>query len=210
MQYTQAEKADRLYNGGDRISEQLLYSLPDDVSHDKHCVARYAMEAPANEFFNLPKMFVIQGSRIYVPFTETVLRSDRYGERGVILVNPDYELPKDPETADKIPIANTDKDAIKKAERHWYVYVSKVAQQWLDECNEVRSRGGVPRAASGFVLRALKLRGIEDPGTQVLTQAINNKTEMEEMKERMKKQDALIEKLLAKAGNESKSASRSS
>lgn len=213
MQYTQAEKADRLYNGGDRISESLAYSLPDDISHDKHCIARWAMEAPANEFFDLPKMFIIQGSRIYVPFTETVLRSDRYGERGVILINPDYDLPKDSEAAEKVPIANSDKEGIKKAERHWATYVTKVAQQWISECDAVRSAGGVPRAASGFVLRALKLRGIEDPGTRVLTQAATNKTEMDEMKERMKRQDELIEKLLAQnleGKRESKSASRSS
>lgn len=197
--YTETEEKHLLYNGGDRISEVLPYSLPD--GHDIHCTARWAMEAPEREFFSVPKVIVIGGARISVPFIETILRTDRYGSRGVILVNANWIPGEDLEAAEKMPVAKSREAAIDKAKRHWDGYVKKVAQQWIDETNEVRSRGGVPRAASGFVVRALKLCGLVDPATAVLLAATENKTsksELDELKDLVKQQGEQIAQLTGK------------
>lgn len=209
--YSETEEKHLLYNGGDSISEVLPYSLPD--GHDIHCTARWTMTAPAQEFFQVPKVLVIGQARISVPFIETILRSDRFGGRGVILVNANWEPPQDKEMAEKIPVAKSKSEAIEKAARHWDAYVSKIAQQWIDETNQVRSNGGVPRQASGFVARALKIRGIADPAAAVLlaaTESKSNKSELEELKELVKQQGAQIAALTGqKATNEPKPASRS-
>lgn len=197
--YTETETKHLFYNGGDRISESLAYSLPD--GHDIHCTARWAMEAPEKEFFQVPKILVISGARVSVPFVETILRTDRYGGRGVVLIDANWEPDGDAEAAEKMPVAKTREAAIAKAGRHWDGYVTKVAQQWIDECNECRSRGGVPRAASGFVLRALKLRNIVDPASAVLVQATeskSNKSEIEELRELVKQQGEQIAQFTGK------------
>jgi hypothetical protein len=203
-EYTETETKHLFYNGGDRISEALQYSLPE--GHDIHCTARWPMEAPERDFFNVPKLLVIGGARVSIPFVETILRSDRFGGRGVILVDANWEPPADKAEAEKMPVATSRELAIEKGNRHWDTYVKKVAQQWIDECNEARSRGGVPRGASGFVARALKLCGLADPATAVIAQAQENKTnksEIEEMRETLRKQGELIERLTtAKATNE--------
>lgn len=164
--YTEVGQLHRLYNGGDRISEMLTYSLPD--GHDIHCVARWSLEAPEKEFFTVPKYLVIGQAQIAMAFLETILRPDRFGGRGVVLLDANFEAPADPEEAEALPVAKTEKDAIAKAGRHWEGYYRRVAQQWIDECNQARANGGVPRSASGFVVRALKLAGIMDPGSTVL------------------------------------------
>lgn len=201
--YVETEEKHLFYNGGDRISEVLPYSLPN--GHDIHCIARWTMEAPEREFFQVPKVFKIEGANISVSFAQTILRTDRYGGKGVVLVNGNWEAPADPEQAEKMPIALSREKAIEKAKRHWDGYVSSVAQQWIDECNQVRTNGGVPRAASGFVVRALKLRGIVDPASSVLmaaTESKSNKSEIDLLKEQLDKQSTLIQQLLAKDGGE--------
>lgn len=211
--YNETEEKHLLYNGGEYINEALHYSLPN--GHDIHCTARWMMIAGEKEFFHLPKVLVIEGARVALPFIDTILRSDRFGERGVVLVNPNWEPPKDEAAAEKIPVAKSKDEAVKKAGRHWDGYVKKVAQQWVDETNTVRSGGGVPRQASGFVAKALKICGIADPAAAVLLAATESKTsksEIEELKDLLKKQGEQIAALTGskKAANESKSASRSS
>lgn len=213
MEYTETETKHLFYNGGDRISEALQYSLPD--GHDIHCTARWPMEAPERDFFQVPKVLVIGGARVSIPFVETILRSDRYGSRGVILIDANWEPPADPDEAEKMPVATSKEFAVEKAKRHWDGYVKKVAQQWIDECNEARSRGGVPRAASGFVVRALKLCGLTDPATQVMVQAQEsktNKSDMDELRELVRTQGEQIAQLTGgktKAANEPKPTPRS-
>ena len=206
--YTETDTKHLLYNGGDRISEVLPYSLPD--GHDIHCTARWTMEAPEKEFFTVPKVIVIGQARISVPFIETILRTDRYGGRGVVLVDANWEPDGDAEAAEKMPVAKTRELAIDKAGRHWKLYVEKVAQQWIDECNEARSRGGVPRAASGFVVRALKICGIIDPASTVMVAAAeskSNKSEIDSLREMVDNLTAKITEL--KESREPATASRS-
>jgi hypothetical protein len=188
----------RLYNAGERISEILHYSLPD--GHDIHCTARFLLEAPEKQFFEIPTAIIIGDARISVQFLETILRPDRYGERGVILVDANWKPPADTEEAERLPVARNDKEAVEKATRHWDGYVKKVAQQWIDQCQQVRSAGGVPTAASGFVIRALRKCGIVDPAQAVVITAGENKSELETLRKQLADQQKLLEQLVAKNG----------
>jgi hypothetical protein len=194
--YTEANVKRRLYNAGDRISECMHYSLPD--GHDVHCVARYMVEAPEKDFFEIPTTILINDARIDVRFLETILRPDRFGGRGVIVVDANWKAPEDSAEAELLPVAASDKDAIAKGDRHWKSYVQKVAQQWIDQCQQVRATGGVPLAASGFVVRALKMCGIVDPAQAVVITAGENKTELEKLRQDV----ADLKKLLGKNGDE--------
>lgn len=184
----------RLYNAGDKISEIMHYSLAD--GHDVHVTARYSVEAPAKEFFTVPQVLFVREMQIRVDFLETLLRADRYGERGVILVNANWKSGKDPDADEVEPVAQNEKEAVLKGARHWKKYLLKVAQQFIDQCNAIRAAGGVPVAAQGFIVRALKECGMTDPATQVLVASQQNKSEIDTLKEEM----AELRKLLGGKG----------
>lgn len=190
--YSEANTKRRLYNAGDRISECMHYSLPD--GHDVHCVARYMVEAPEKEFFELPTTIMIGDARVDVRFLETLLRPDRFGDRGLIVVDANWKPPADPDEAELLPVARTDQEAIAKGTRHWETYVKKVAQQWIDQCQEVRAAGGVPTAAKGFVVRALKMCGVVDPAQAVVITAGENKTELEKLRKQVEDLTRLVGK----------------
>lgn len=164
--YSEVGEWYRLYNGGDGFNERMTYSLPD--GHDIHCVAHWMLAAPEKEFFKVPKFMVIGEAQIPLFLLQTILRPDRYGQRGVIVVRPEWEAPEDEGEAEALPVAKSDAEAIAKAGRHWKKYYMEVAESWVAECNQARVAGGVPRKAAGFVARALKLAGIMDPGDTIL------------------------------------------
>lgn len=183
----------RLYNAGDRITEAMTYSLPD--GHDIHCVARWQLDAPERDFFNVPQELVIQGARVQVNFLETLLRDDRLGRRGIIWVDANWEAPQDEQEAEMTPIAKTDKEAVAKGGRRWKGYLLSVAQAHIDSCNQIRAKGGVPLEAQGFTKRALKEIGWVDPATAVLLAAQANKAEsqtVEDLKKQVEELTALV------------------
>ena len=183
----------RLYNAGDRITEAMTYSLPD--GHDIHCIARWLMDAPERDFFTVPQELVISGARVQVNFLETLLRDDRFGRRGIIWVDGNFEPPADEQEAELVPIAKTDKEAVAKGGRRWKDYLLSVAQAHIDSCNQIRAKGGVPLEAQGFTKRALREIGWVDPATAVLLQAQSSKTEsasVEELKRQVEELTALV------------------
>lgn len=188
----------RLYNAGDRIEERFPYTIDDQ--HDTHCIAYWYMRAPEKEFFEVPKVLLVRSMRISVAFIETILREDRYGARGVVLIDANWN-PEDSSNEGEDPVAVSEEEAVKKGNRIWNGYIDRTVQQFLDQCNAIRAAGGVPLAAGGFVKRALMLRNVEDPSKAVLIQTKANTSEIDELKERMAKQDKLIENLLAERGD---------
>src|SRR5690348_1190731 len=157
----------KLYNGGDRIEEILTFSRqPDD--RDGSYTAYWRMVAPRKSFFNLPSEMQIDGGRIAVDFLGLIMREDRYGARGVVWINSEWEAPEDPEEAEKLPIAKTEAEAQAKGDRKWRAYVLQIAQAHIDQCQQIRASGGVPVAAGGFTRRALREVGWTDPAEAVL------------------------------------------
>lgn len=202
----QTARPHRLYNAGDRITESLAYSLPD--GHDIHCTARWQLDAPQQEFFNVPQELRLGGARVTVMFLETILREDRLGRRGVIWIDANWEPPEDEAEAEGMPIARTDAEAIAKGKRRWKDYLLSVAQAHIDQCNQIRARGGVPLEAQGFTKRALKEVGWVDPATAVLLQAQSSKEDSQTVAELKKKVEQLT-KLVEGGGNKPHTAARS-
>ena len=170
----------KLYNAGDRIQTTFCYSNPN--GHDDHCICRFALDAGAQAVFTLPEMIDLGGVIVHVHFADDVMRD--FGQRGVIMIDANYEAPKkrheetgeptgevDAEADDNVPIAATLELAKAKGERKWREHIDKSVRAYLDQCEQIRSAGGVPVAASGAVKRFLKLAGIVDPADAMLIEA---------------------------------------
>lgn len=199
MRFNKTIPKNRLYNAGDRISEALNYSLPD--GHDLHCVGRYTLDAPEKEFFTIPEAFPVKNGQgedvlIYPRFTELILRADRFGQRGVVLIDPDYKEPEG-EPNDNEPIAASDAEAIKKANRILEKYEKNAIQLYIDQCNAIRTSGGVPLAAAGYTKRLLKKYGVVDPSEAVLIKADDQTRTIQELQKAISDQQKVIDQLLA-------------
>lgn len=190
----------RLYNAGDRIEEALLYSIEGHgQSGPLGCVARLQIVAPAKEFFRIAEMMEIKNDvggtlPIYPGFTETLLREDRWGGRGVVLVDPTFDA-DDPE--DKIPVAKSDKEAIAKANRILERYEKGIVQAFIDQCNEARAQGRPPVGAKGYTRKLLDKYGVADPSQAVLMKTGETQSEIEGLKKQMEEQQREFNRKLA-------------
>lgn len=154
----------KLYNAGDRISENLIYSLPG--GHDIHCVARFRVEAPAKSYFKIPTTLEFGGAVVQTYFVENFC--DRHGHKGVVLVDER----RDPETIGEAePVAATEGAARIKAEGFWLDYCKGVILRWQEEAALARGQGGSPRSPSGFIKRALEVCNILDPTDEIFLRA---------------------------------------
>ena len=107
-------KGVRFYNPGDRFMEPIIYSLPG--MGDIHCVARWAVEAEAQSFFQVPtELRLLQdGTRLNVDFPTTVLQ--RFADRGITMVDEEWEETEDEERNERLPFAKDDAAAKKVAD----------------------------------------------------------------------------------------------
>jgi hypothetical protein len=66
----------------------LAYSIP--TGQDVHCIARYPLICPKEDFFEVPTTIEIAqtGESLSVQFTKDVTR--KFGHRGVVAIDPDY------------------------------------------------------------------------------------------------------------------------
>lgn len=154
-------------------------------------MCRFALDAPAGAVFTVPETVMVGDAVVHVHFADDVLRD--FGARGVILIDANYEPPLktseegsptneiDLEADAKIPIACNEQEAKTKGLARWKEYIDKNVRAYLDQCEQIRSAGGVPIAASGWIKRALNLAGITDPAEAMLIES--------------KKQTSVIEKL---------------
>lgn len=163
----------RFYNAGDKIDETLAYSIP--TGQDVHCIARYPLICPREDFFTVPTSIEIQqtGESLSVQFAKDVTR--KFGNRGVVAIDPEYDAEKeDPEMdLEKYPFAANDKDAVLRGNELWNRYLRKVVESHLNDCESARAAGGAPRSAQGFTKRAMKLLKIQDPGEQYFNSLAN-------------------------------------
>lgn len=157
------------YNAGDRIDEVLSYSITG--GDDPHCIARWHLQAPKEDFFDVPTELTVRqtGENIAVQFAVDISR--KFGSRGVIRIKSDYDPDQeDPESEASIyPFARTRDAAIERGRAIWMIYLRKVVEAHLTDCQSARAAGGNPKTAVGFTKRALKILGITDPGEQFFT-----------------------------------------
>lgn len=154
------------FNAGDKIDEILPYSIP--TGQDVHCIARWRLLAPKEDFLDVPTEVVIADTSetIAVQFARDI--SFKFGARGVVRVKPDYDPDKeDPEKGiEHYPFATSKDEAIERGREIWEAYLRKVVESHLSDCESARAAGGAPRSAIGFTKRALKILNVQDPGEQ--------------------------------------------
>jgi hypothetical protein len=178
------------YNGGDKREEMFTY--PNPTSEVKGAFSYWRMEAPKQGFFKVPmEMPMTFGSGIIgVDFADAII--ERYGDMGVVMVDPLQEPPEDS------PFAKTKEDAKTKGAARWKNYCRLKVREFEDE-NEQRIARSQPRTRpSGFISHAYKELGLSIPQEERYAEASNSKTEVEELKDLMKKQQEQIDALLKK------------
>lgn len=194
----------RFFNAGDRIQVPLLYSNPD--GHDIHVLCRYNLDAPAQGEFRVPEVIQVGMAQVHVNFAADISRD--FGDRGVILIDANYEPPRqtrevstengteyvvddqsqiDTEADDKIPVAATLEAAKKKGVTMWRAYIETKVRAHMEQCEQIRAAGGVPIAASGQMKRWLKLAGYSDPAEAMLLESKRQTSALESIRDEGKK-----------------------
>jgi hypothetical protein len=177
-----SNKGVRFYNPGDRFSEPLSYSI--EGIGDIHAIARWNIDAPAESFFQVPTelRMLMDNQRVTVDFPTTVLQ--KFKDRGVVMVDEEWQPGDDEEEADKQPFARTEKEAEAKGKRLWVRYLQKIVRTHIESCQRARSMGGFPVEASGFTRRAFKLLNMHDPATAELRRCRRSPTRKRRVRRR--------------------------
>lgn len=161
-------KGARFYNPGDRISEAIIFSLPGQVTRDSgNLMANWLLDAPALSFFQVPTQIHLyqDNTRLNVDFPATVLQ--RFADRGVIMIDDEWEPGDDEDRAERMPFAKTDEAARTKGDAKWIKYLQSIVKNHINACDRARAAGGFPLEAQGFTKRALKLLNMQDPAAMV-------------------------------------------
>jgi len=154
----------RFYNGGDRIAETFLFSLPDGP--DGHVIGHWNFTALKESFFEVPETITAQNQEKHVTFWQDIHR--RFGNRGIVLIDARHDPASEDPEKDPPAVAPDDESAVERARVLWSAYTLSIVQQHLNDCEAARAAGGAPRAAMGFTKRCLKLNGVTDPAQQYL------------------------------------------
>lgn len=154
----------RFYNGGSRIDETFAFSHPE--GGDIHFIGRWPLRAPKEGWFDVPSELELQNTTISVQFVRDI--KQKFGPRGVVLLDPRWDPAKEDPDGElwKYPIAPTEELVIARADKLWNLYLRKIVEGHLADCQSAMAAGGAPRAATGFTKAALKLLNIQDPGEQ--------------------------------------------
>jgi hypothetical protein len=154
-------KGVRFYNPGDRFMEPISYSMPG--IGDIHCIARWAVEAEAQSFFQVPTELRLaqDGTRLNVDFPTTVLQ--RFADRGVTMIDEEWEPGDDEDRNERMPFGRTEEEAKAKGDAKWIKYLQGIVKNHINACDRARAAGGFPLEAQGFTKRALKLLNMQDP-----------------------------------------------
>jgi hypothetical protein len=160
-----ANRGNRFFNAGDRLSEPLAYTMPGGA--DIHCIAKFMIDAPENSFFYVPTELKLAADNTRVPVDFSTTITEKFGKRGVILLDEDFEEDDENGQTLTIPVAKDDESARIKGKQLWEEYLDDICRKHHEDCQRVRAQGGFPREADGFTKRALKLRGWDDPAATV-------------------------------------------
>jgi hypothetical protein len=160
----------KLYNGGDRLKERLLYTIKPEGPKDGHSWNAYKdIDAPPHSFFVLPDEIPAPSkgvARVPVYFHQDMAL--KHGHRGIVLIDPDMATDVDDDT----PFARNEDEAKEKGERLWLQHLHNTVQRHLDYCADARAMGGAPKAASAFTRHAFKMLGLIDPATTIFEQNV--------------------------------------
>jgi hypothetical protein len=166
----------RFYNAGKKIDEQWLFSIspsspgfnPGISGTDTHSLGKYPFIAPERSWFFVPSELASGTEIVRVNYPEDAKR--KYGKRGIVMLDPRWDPAKeDPDKAlESYPLAPTEDLVIERAETLWNLYLEAICSAHLDDVQNAMAQGNRPRAASGFTIHALKLKGYRDPAAEYL------------------------------------------
>lgn len=150
----------RFFNAGHKIDELYSFSLPEGA--DAHVIGKWPFVAPRESWFEVPRELNVGVATIAVQFHKDIQR--KYGKRGVVLLDPTH----DPKTEDPdkplefFAVAPTEELVIQRAEKLWDEYLEGICKAHFEDVQNAMAAGGAPRAARGFTVHALKLKGYRD------------------------------------------------
>lgn len=156
----------RFYNPGTKIEDRLQYTHPTKDPRDGSTLSYHLLQAEEKDFFDVPDVLTLNmpEGELQVPVNFTKRVRSLYRDRGVILIDP-----RAVDADENDNIAQNEQEAQKKGRRLWREHLKSIVQEHYTNVQEVRSNGGVPRAARGLTAFALKELNMEDPADQVGT-----------------------------------------
>lgn len=172
MESMQSDFFYEFYNAGQRIVEHLRFSISasslgfNGDDKEGYSCGFWRLDAPKESFFRVPAELQSGQEVVRVRFAEDIRR--RFGMRGIVLIDPKW----DPENEDpekelsEYPVAPTKELGVERAAAIWQLWLKKIVEGHLADCQNAMAAGGAPRAAAGFTKRAFKMLGIADPGEQ--------------------------------------------
>ena len=165
----------RFYNAGSKIDEQWPFSIspssagfnPED-GNGAHSIGKWNFVAPKAAWCFVPMELTSGNEVIRVNFAEDAKR--KYGRRGLVMLDPRWDPTK--EDSDKAletyPLAPTEQLCIERAERLWDLFLEEICSSHFDDVQNAMAQGNRPRAAHGFTIHALRMKGYRDPAADFL------------------------------------------
>lgn len=173
----------RFYNPGQKICDKLQYTHPTKDPKEGSALAYYDFIVESKEFVDVSDTQTLETPEgevtVAVNFSKRIKKD--YQNRGVILIDARLKNILEDDNA-----ATDDKGAKLKGDAMWRDYLKSICQDHYTRVQEIKSFGGVPRAAVGLTKYALNVMNMEDPADQVDTitrakegQASNQETQQQ-------------------------------
>jgi hypothetical protein len=171
----QGQPGFRFYNAGSKLDEQWPFSIsptsagfnPED-GQGAHSIGKWNFVAPKEAWCFIPIEILSGHETLRVNFIDDAKR--KYGRRGLVMLDPRHDpATEDPEKAlETYPLAPTEALVIERAERLWDGFLESICQSHFDDVQNAMAQGNRPRAAAGFTVHALKMKGYRDPAADFL------------------------------------------
>lgn len=165
----------RFYNAGKKIDEQWPFSIsptsagfnPED-GQGAHSIGKFNFVAPKEGWTFVPTEIQSGNETLRVNFADDLKR--KYGPRGVVMLDPRWDPAKEDPDKDlgSYPMAPTEELVIERAQTLWGLFLDRICSNHFEDVQNAMAQGSRPRAASGFTIHALKLRGFRDPAAEFL------------------------------------------
>lgn len=165
----------KFYNAGKKIDEQWPFSIsptsagfnPED-GQGAHSIGKFNFVAPKEGWVFVPTELQSGIETIRVNFPDDLKR--KYGPRGVVMLDPRWDPAKEDPDKDlqTYPLAPTEALVIERAHTLWDLYLERICSAHFEDVQGAMAHGNRPRAASGFTVHALKLKGYRDPAADFL------------------------------------------
>lgn len=189
----------RFYNPGSTIQQMIPYTNTTKDPREGSTISNHLFTAPEKDFVDVPDVITLMTpegeATIPVGFGRHIKRV--FAERGLIQVNPNAKGVVEDDN-----VALNDKDARIKGDRMWKEFLKAKVAEWYTIVQDIKTQGGVPRAATGLYMFALKQLHMEDPADTVDTilRVKEEKVSNDETQRQIEELKAQIQQLIGAQG----------